>query len=244
MQPKSYDQVLPAKIFLSRNRRTGKQFLSLRRKIMSELAVSGAAMRVVKLLVGEPPKTVAELIKATGVTRTAVTEQLNELVAAGFVERGTERLPGRGRPRHVYSATRSALLLLFCNNQQLVVPALWRAIDQLGGPKLTKKVLRRVSQELADHYSARITAKEPQERLNQLTELLCEEGGLAEFVKKDGQFALRKRSCAFISMLDENRTICCVDKQMISKVVGRPVRQMACRHKGDPYCSFEIVDDE
>lgn len=51
-----------------------------------------------KLLVGNPPQTITDLIRAAGVTRTAVTEQLNELVAAGFVERSMERLSGRGRP--------------------------------------------------------------------------------------------------------------------------------------------------
>ncbi|MFZ5831917.1 MAG: MarR family transcriptional regulator, partial [Planctomycetota bacterium] len=70
--------------------------------------ISASGMRLIKLLVGSRPQTVAELIEATGVTRTAVTEQLNELVAAGFVDRGTERLPGRGRPRYLYSATQSA----------------------------------------------------------------------------------------------------------------------------------------
>ena len=90
-------------------------------------------MRVVKLLVGHPPCTISELIDETGVTRTAVTEQLNELMASGFVERTVEKLPGRGRPRHRFSATKAALVLLFANNQQLVVPAIWKAIDEIGG---------------------------------------------------------------------------------------------------------------
>ena len=76
---------------------------------MADATVSAAGLRIVKLLVGNPPQTVSDLIDTTGVTRTAVTEQLNELVAAGFVERSTERLTGRGRPRHLYKATDAAL---------------------------------------------------------------------------------------------------------------------------------------
>ena len=68
-------------------------------------------LRIVKLLAGQSPKTVASLIRSMGITRTAVTEQLNDLVGAGLVERAVERLPGRGRPRHVYKATNAALLL-------------------------------------------------------------------------------------------------------------------------------------
>jgi hypothetical protein len=31
---------------------------------------------------------------------------------------------------------------------------------------------------------------------------------------------------------------------MMTEVVGRPVRLTACRHKGDPCCVVEILDDE
>ena len=101
---------------------------------MSHVTISTAGLRVMKLLVGNPPQTISELIRAAGVTRTAVTEQLNELVAAGFVERDTERLPGRGRPRHLYKATQAALVLLFASNQRLVVPAIWKAMALESAP--------------------------------------------------------------------------------------------------------------
>jgi predicted ArsR family transcriptional regulator len=200
-------------------------------------------MRVMKLLVGRPPQTVVDLIDATGVTRTAVTEQLNELVAAGFVRRGTERLPGRGRPRHVYSATPASLISLFTNHHHLVVPAIWKAIGDLGGHDLTGKVLRRVSRELADRYKRRITAKDPRKRLRRFAELLRQEGVLVEVAAANGRLMMHKRSCPYISMLDENRSICCVDELMMAEVVGRPVRRTSYRHDGAPCCTFEVNRD-
>ena len=199
-------------------------------------------MRVIKLLIGKPPQTVADLIRATGVTRTAVTEQLNELVAGGFAERSTERLAGRGRPRHLYSATDAALLLLFANNQRLLVPALWRAISEVGGEKLKDRVLERVSRELADHYSRRIDGKTPADRLRQMTELLCQDGDLVEIDEDpDGRLVMNKRSCGFFSMFEESRSVCCVDEAMMARVVGAPVRRTACRHDGAPCCRFELL---
>lgn len=204
--------------------------------------VSAAGLRVVKLLVGTPPQTVTDLIKATGVTRTAVTEQLNELVAGGYVERTLERLPGRGRPRHLYRATHAALLLLFAGNQNLVVPAIWRALGEVGGRDLVRKVIQHVSQTVADHYCRRLTAREPAERLKQVAELLRQEGGLLDLKKTpDGSLVLHKRSCAFISMYDPSGSICEVDEDFLSRVVGSPVRRVGCRHAGDPCCSFEIA---
>jgi DeoR family transcriptional regulator, suf operon transcriptional repressor len=210
---------------------------------MPEAAVSAAGLRIVKLLVGTPPKTVADMIDATGVTRTAVTEQLNELVAGGFVRKTTERLRGRGRPRHLYAATDAALTLLFASNQRFVVPAMWRAIEESGGPKLVRQIVTKVGRMLAEHYGHRIKSQKPRQRLREMTALLSEEGGLVEAVEKDGHLVLYKRSCPFIAMLDEHQSICCVDQEMMSAVVGQPVRRTACRHEGAPCCTFEIVQE-
>lgn len=201
--------------------------------------VSAAGMRIMKLLVGSPPQSVSDLIAATKVTRTAVTEQLNELLAAGYVARTLEPPAGRGRPRHLYSATKHALLLLFASNQQLVVPAIWEAITELGGEKLKRDVLKRVSRKLAGHYRARIRAEEPKERLAQMAELLRQEGCLVEVEEDEaGQPVLRKRSCPFISMFEDTRSVCCVDQEMLRLVVRAPVRRTTSRHDGAPCCSF------
>ena len=211
---------------------------------MPDATVSAAGLRIVKLLVGNPPETVSDLIRTTGVTRTAVMEQLNELVASGFVERSMERLSGRGRPRHLYRATDAALTLLFVGNQRLVVPAIWRAIHNLGGENLTRKVCKQVSRVLAEHYNGKITATSPRERLEQFMGLLSVEGGLIEAAEDDqGQLVFHKRSCPFISMVDQHRNVCHIDLEVMTVVVGQRVRQTACRHEGAPCCTFELVEE-
>ena len=130
-----------------------------------------------KLLIGTPPQTISDLIRAMGVTRTAVAEQLNELLAAGLVERSTQRLAGRGRPHHVYQATPAAMILLFAGNQRLVAPAIWKAVCEIGGERMARKVLKRVSRTLAEHYNGQITATRPPDRLRQFIEILSAEGG-------------------------------------------------------------------
>lgn len=212
---------------------------------MSERAsVSAAGMRIVRLLVGTPPQTVAKLIEETGVTRTAVTEQLNELVAAGYLERTTERLPGRGRPRHLYSATNAALMLLFASNQRLLVPAIWQAVNSTCDRATIDRIIGEVSRSLATYYREQITAKRPEDRLKQMTKLLQDEGVLLHVDKtKDGGLVVHKRSCPFISMYEETGAVCCVDLQMMNEVVGAKVVQTACRHEGAPCCSFAIASN-
>jgi len=203
--------------------------------------VTPTAMRLMRLLVGRPPQSVPDLVRALGVTRTAITEQLGELMAAGFVQRTRGPAVGRGRPRHLYSATQAAMVLLFASNQQLVVPAMWRAIAEVGGEKLTQRVRQRVSRELAEHYRQLMRAEQPEKRLRELGRLMQEEGSVVEVVRQaGGELVLRKRSCPFIAMFEETRAVCCVDQEMMSDVLGVPVRRLACRHDGDPCCEFAL----
>ena len=209
---------------------------------MADIIVTPAGLRIIKLLVGNPPQTVAQLTRAADVTRTAVTEQLGELQAAGFVEREPQRSASRGRPRHLYRATNAALSLLFVGNQGVLVPALWDAVREVGGDKLIGKIITRVSHSLAQHYSSQITAKRPQDRLRQLIDLLADEGKLVDLVKETGgKLSLHKRSCPFISMADPHLYVCQIDQEMLNEVLGCPVRQVACRHEGAPCCTFEIA---
>jgi len=206
---------------------------------MADAIVSSAGMKLIKLLAGQPPRAVLELMDEVGVTRTAVTEQLHELMRSGYVERMLERLPGRGRPRHRYSATSAALVLLFASNQQLVVPAIWKAVDAIGGEKLTRRILRRVSRALAKHYRAKITATEPQERIEQYLRTLRHEGALVNVKTREGEITITKRSCPFIGMFEDERNVCTIDLELMSAIAGCPVRQTACRHDGDPCCRFQ-----
>ena len=211
---------------------------------MSDAIISASGLRLIKLMVGNPPQSIPDLMESMAVTRTAVTEQLNELARSGFVERHTENLPGRGRPQYMYKATDAASLILYAQNQCLVVPSIWRALEDLGGDDLMRKVVKRVGKTLAEYYIPKITARKPEERLRQMTKLLNAEGGLTEAVVARGHLVLRKRSCPFLRMIDEKRSICCVDQEMMSSIVGKPVRRTACRHDGAPCCTFEIAADK
>ena len=196
-----------------------------------------------KLLIGRRPQTVTELVCHSTVTRTAVAEQLNELLAAGLVERSQQSLTGRGRPRHVYSATDTALLSLFAGNHSIVGPAIWRSLYRLGGKELKERVLELVSREVAAHYAQRVDGATPAERFRQLSEMLRRDGELVEIERdRDGRLVMSKRSCGFFSMFEEGRSVCAVDEEMTRRVVGAPVERKACRHDGDACCQFVLLN--
>ncbi len=144
---------------------------------------------------------------------------------------------------HVYKATNAALLL-FANDQQAVMSSLWRALFDVCGEDVAKKVLKRVSRAMSDYYSQKITAKKPLERLRQLISLFAEEGELIELVENhNGHWTLQRRSCPFASMADNRQVVCRIDQETMNTVVGRHVRRVACRRSGDPCCTFEIASE-
>ena len=104
-------------------------------------SISAVGTRIMRLLIGQSPKTMTELIEATGVTRTAISEQLSELISSGYIQQKLERLPGRGRPRYLYSATEYALKKLFEGYQSILVPAAWRAIKKHCGADVVDTVV-------------------------------------------------------------------------------------------------------
>ena len=208
---------------------------------MADAIISSTGMRLLKLLVGNPPKSITELMKSMEVTRTAITEQLNELVRSGFVDREPQHLPERGRPQYLYKATNSASLILHAQNQCQVVPSIWRVLEDIGGNELRHKVMKKVGKMLARQYLPKITARKPEERLRQLAKLLNSEGDLTEVTTSNGRLLLHKRSCAFLRMVDDGQMICCLDQEMMTQIVGKPIRRLDSRHAGSPRCTFEIV---
>ena len=163
------------------------------------------------------------------------------MVAAGFIEQSIERCVGRGRPRHRFAATKAAMVLLFANNQQLVVPAIWKAVEDIGGEKLKKKILRSVGRALAKHYSAKITATEPRSAIRAISGHSGRRRRAGGLGAEDGHLVIKKRTCGFISMSNGEEDVCAIDMALLSAVAGCPVRRTACRHEGAPCCQFEIA---
>ncbi len=213
---------------------------------MPDPTISAAAMRLVSLMVGNPPQSIEDLTEAAGVTRSAVAGRLNELVAAGFVRRSVQRLPSKGRPRYRYAVTDAAMTHLFPGDQSLVTAAFWRAIQDIGGTKLEKQVVERISRALTDHYNGQLQGRTPAQRFRELAEVFRKaEGNVVEIETGDtGRLVMRRRSCSFCNMSDGSRAVCQIDEKIVSAVVAAPVRQTACRHDGDPCCVFELVTDE
>gem|GEM_PF-488441 len=203
-------------------------------------SISPVGLRIMRLLIGHPPRTMTELIDGIGVTRTAITEQLNGLITSGYIVQTMERLSGRGRPRYLFSATQLALKQLFEGNQDRVVPAIWRALRKHGSPEIIQKVGEEVADELADYFNRQMTAVGPKERLKEFIEIICKGGSLGMYREEDGDPIFDRLGCPFISMYDGTEILCEIDRMTMTKVVGAEVERIRYRQEGSPCCCFRI----
>ncbi|MDR0337248.1 MAG: MarR family transcriptional regulator [Planctomycetaceae bacterium] len=202
--------------------------------------VSGAGLRIVRLLVGKPPQTITELVKALNVTRTAVTEQVNELVAIGFLEQKIEHNGGRGRPRYLFSATDLAMRKLFEGLHDLVVPSAWRSIRERLGDQILNQISCDVAADIADFYIRKLTASSPKERVHEFAAFLVRNGRLLECRESNGNIEMKKYNCPFISMIEETRTVCHIDRLCMQLLLGQgaSVEQLENRLDGHLCCKF------
>ena len=200
-----------------------------------EIHVSPAGMRILEHLIGFSPKTISELMKELEVTRTAVTEQLNELVSSGYVQRVQEHREKRGRPQFRYTATDHAATQLLPGNQHLLVPAVWNSIESVGGEALLEKIIEKTSETLASGCAFSDLSWTERVRC------LVTRGGF-EVVETLDENTVRvsKRTCGFFSMYESRGIVCKIHLQTIAKITGGTVERTSYRQEGAPCCEFLI----
>jgi predicted ArsR family transcriptional regulator len=205
--------------------------------------VSEAGMRIMRLLIGRPPLTMTDLMTSLNVTRTAVTEQLDELIAIGLIEQKQEHIGGRGRPRYRFSATEAAMRKLFEGLQGQVVPATWRAIRKRFGEEVLETICQDVAADSAGIYLRQLISDIPKERLREFVTLQSSLGRLIEFRDNGNSVDIRKFNCPFASMADHSGTVCRIDLLGMQLIAGgdKPVKLVESRYSGYPCCVFRLA---
>ena len=208
---------------------------------MPEMYITSAGMRIINLLVGQPPLAIAEMIDNLNVTRTAITEQLSELIEAGYVERTVEKLSSRGRPRHRYGITDLALTVLFPGAAGVVVPSIWKHIEQNCGLQMAEKIQELVAADLALKFKKIVDGDTLEERLQQFVEGLADKKVVAfTRVGSNGKTELVCKTNPFIGMQDGTDRYNRIATKMVSLVLHADVKMTSSRMAGNFCDVFEI----
>jgi DeoR family transcriptional regulator, suf operon transcriptional repressor len=180
--------------------------------------------------------TIAELVREMGVTATAVRQRLGRLMADGLIERHTER-KRRGRPNHRYSLTEKGERASGTNFADMAI-ILWQEVKSVENPEVRRGLLKRIAGRMVDRYRDGIAGDSPGERMNTFAQLMHEREIQFE-VDSSGELpVLTAVACPYPELAKLDRSVCTMEKLMLSEILEENVRLSECRLDGANCCTF------
>ena len=196
---------------------------------------------ILDLLRKQPTMTVADFERALGVTATAVRQRLTRLMAQGYIRRESIEAEGRGRPSHRYELTVDGRRKTGANFADLAI-ALWTEIREIKDPEVRQGLLRRVSARLAELYRSRVAEGEVSDRMQAIAELFGQRDIPFEVQPgRGGELpVLTALACPYPDLAEQDRSICAMERLMVSALLDAGVSLDQCRLDGDSCCTFRV----
>jgi predicted ArsR family transcriptional regulator len=191
---------------------------------------------VLELMLEQDSATVSELAESMQVTATAVRQRLMRLMAQGLVERSAAP-SGRGRPSHRYRLTTAGRRKSGVNFADLAI-ALWREIREIEDPKVKQTLISGLSHRLASMYAGAIQGDSLEEKMQSLAEFFNERRIPFTVDSQNQEPVLRILACPYPELAEQDRTVCSMESQIFTEVLGKDVHLDRCRLDGNQCCEF------
>jgi DeoR family suf operon transcriptional repressor len=181
--------------------------------------------------------TIGDLVELLSVTATAVRQRLTRLMEQGLVERQAEAA-GRGRPMHRYSLTEAGAKS-GGNSYDQLAQVLWDEVRAIQDPTVRQGLLQRVSQRLAELYRGQVGGDSLEARMGSLAAVMADQNLPFELDRSAELPVLTALACPYPDLAARDRSVCAMEKMLISEVLGESMRLSACRLDGATCCTFE-----
>lgn len=198
------------------------------------------AGRVLKAIQLRGRASIKDVASDLGVTASAVRLHLTQLQASGAIRVDKVR-EGVGRPYFVYSATPKAHNLFYKDYGDLA-RLLLEEVAENQGPDALQAVLRRVGDRLADMYRDQVWGRELADRVRAWAELLDQRGIAVDIENTDEGFVVREYGCPYQNVAVENRAVCEMERQVMSRLLESGVKLTQCILDGHRGCQFTITE--
>jgi DeoR family transcriptional regulator, suf operon transcriptional repressor len=180
--------------------------------------------------------TISSFVAEMGVTATAVRQRLARLMTDGLIERRTER-KSRGRPNHRYSLTEKGEQSAGTNFTDMAV-VLWEEVKSIEDPAVRRGLLKRIADRLVEKYRGKVEGDTLDSRMTALAGLMGERE-IPFRVDKNGELpVLTALACPYPELAKVDRSVCTMEKLMLSEMLGENVRLSECRLDGASCCTF------
>ena len=200
--------------------------------------LSATRWRILEILKRAGQATVKELCRAMEMTDTGVRQHLALLERDRLVF--TEKLPSKmGRPSYGYVLTDEGLNL-FPKQYARLTRWILEEVRQSEGEQGITDLMQRLAQRIGRSYASRFLEDSLEQRVRQLTQMLAEDGALAEWSTTEGGYFIDEYNCPYWDVADEYPQVCAMDEQIVGIALGIEVEHWECMAKGAPRCRHFI----
>jgi predicted ArsR family transcriptional regulator len=194
--------------------------------------------RIVEELRRRKTASAIDLAGHFGLSPNAIRQQLVVLERDGLVvEKSVRR--GRTKPTYEFSLTGEAEKL-FPQRYDKMLGAVLREVKEQFGDDGVGKVFDGIAKRAVAKSKQRITAPDTQGRVAQLTEVLRENGVVADYSLIDGGVALHEHNCPYSEVVKEHPEVCSVIHHVLDEAVGGKHVQTDSIATGGKECRFEV----
>jgi len=197
-----------------------------------------ARAEIVHLLKTEGEQSAADVASRLGISTVAVRKHLDALDAEGLVTARRVPVP-RGRPMLAYRLTEESENLFPQRYDRLAVELLDDLVA-LDGRQTLGRLFAARTERLSQRYEIRLQDKDLAAQLTELARLRDEEGYMAVFEVRDGQFLLREHHCPILEVAQRHPEACSCEQELFERVLRTPVRRETRLVDGKPFCEYRI----
>jgi len=194
--------------------------------------------QIMQILSRDRRSTLTDLRRETGLSPTALRQQLTLLERDGLVQRALVR--GRpGRPPIVYQPTPAARATSE-GNVATLLSAVFRTLEEQASDRFGQ-MLEDVADRLAAEHQhiARIPSVEA--RIRAALAVLFDVSAGAEVVGSGWEYEVIIHRCPLLPAAREFRSLCAVTRRLLGTLVSADVTQLESIAQGGPRCRFRLT---
>jgi DeoR family suf operon transcriptional repressor len=212
--------------------------LPLYPKISGPLGQKGPRGAVLVQLKRAQRLTAKELAGRLGVSLNAVRHHLKELETEGLVEYEREHR-GVGAPAFAYRLSASGQALFPRRYEETLTSVLDQMVE-LNGREAAVALLESHFAVLTRRLQGELAGSTPDERLRALSQVLSEEGYMAEVTTQGGQATLTEHNCAIPAVAQRFPEICAAEARFLADVLGAEVDRREHMLSGCSACEYHV----
>jgi predicted ArsR family transcriptional regulator len=121
-----------------------------------------------------------------------------------------------------------------------MLAAVLREVKELHGAPGVEQIFSRIGARAVERAKSKVTAKDAEGKVAQLTQVLRDQGVVAEYSLVDGGFLLQEHTCPYSGVVQEHPEVCAVIHQVIDQTLGGEHEQVDSLASGGKSCSFAL----